>query len=90
MPDKERYDKALKSFQDHYWNSIEDCNESSNEYWYRQYLEFSRFIQGIFISENGYIVDTGCFETVNMELMSLIKEKVEKHPYLFSLLFMVD
>lgn len=89
MPDKERYDEALKSFEDLYWGNIESKGEIDN-YYFREYLEFSRFIQGIFISEKGYIVDTGNFQTVNRRLMQLIKEKVEKHPYLFSLLFMVD
>lgn len=86
MPDRVNYDRALKSFENRFWYNKE---ESQENYWFNQYVEFSRFIQSIFISENGYITDTGNFENVNLELMYRIKEKVEKHPHLFSKFFTV-
>lgn len=55
----------------------------------REYLAFSKFFQDIFISEYGYIVDTGNYRTVNAELIELVKEKIEKHPILWRLFFMV-
>ena len=53
-----------------------------------RYLAFSRFMQDCFISEHGYIVDTGNYETVNLELMDRLNERIEKHPILWKL-FMV-
>ena len=86
MPDKVNYDKALKAFENRFFYNREKSQEN---YWLNQYVEFSNFIQSIFISEDGYIIDTGNFENANLELMYRIKEKVEKHPYLFSMFFTV-
>ena len=79
MPDKERYDDALKKFED---------NWRKNDL-FEEYLQFSRFMQGLFISKNGCIIDTGNFQCVNFEMMYRIKERVERHPVLWKLLFMI-
>lgn len=79
MPDKERYDDALKKFED---------NWRKNDL-FEEYLQFSRFMQGLFISKHGYIIDTGNFQCVNFEMMYRIKERVERHPVLWKLLFMI-
>ena len=76
LPDKERYDDALKKFEELYFSKGTD--------WFNEYLEFSRFIQGIFISKHGYIIDTGNFQTANLELMHRVKEEAEKHPFKWS------
>lgn len=79
MPDKERYDDALKKFED---------NWRKNDL-FEEYLQFSRFMQGLFISKDGYIIDTGNFQCVNFEMMYRIKERIERHPVLWKLLFMI-
>ena len=83
--DKDRYDDAIKNFEKVYFDSSLDYEDSI----IKEYLEFSRFIQGIFISEKGYIIDTGNFQTVNLELIHRIKKHVEKHPLIWKLLFEV-
>ena len=77
--DKAKCEKALAHF-DTEWNKQDIFHE---------YLDFSRVIQSFFISEDGWIVDTGNFQTVNFELMYRIKEKIEKHPWLWKMFFMV-
>lgn len=52
-------------------------------------LDFIRWVQNIFISENGYIVDTGNYQTVNDELMRRVDRKIKKHPLIWKLFFMV-
>lgn len=79
MPDKERYDDALNKFED---------NWRKNDL-FEEYLQFSRFMQGLFISKNGYIIDTGNFQCVNFEMMYRIKKRVERHPVLWKLLFII-
>ena len=54
-----------------------------------EYCALSCFFQTLFISENGYIIDTGNFRDVNRELVELVLEKVEKNPTLFRKLFEV-
>ena len=55
----------------------------------KEYIAFSRFFSDAFISEYGYIIDTGNYRTVNAELIELVKEKIEKHPIIWKLFFMV-
>ena len=55
-----------------------------------QYLLFSRFMQTLFIPEDGWFTDPGSFKNVNADLMVRIMEKVNKHPWLWQKLFMVD
>ena len=73
---KKYYDDALEKFEELYRSDEID--------WFHEYLEFSRFIQGLFIQEDGYIIYTGNFQAVNMELMWRVKEKVEKNPLQWS------
>lgn len=75
-PNKKHYDDALEKFEELYNSDEVD--------WFHEYLEFSRFIQGLFIQEDGYIIYTGNFQAVNMELMYRVKEKIEKHPLQWS------
>lgn len=55
-----------------------------------QYLLFSRFMQTLFIPEGGWFGDTGSFKNVNATLVLRIMEQVNKHPWLWQKLFMVD
>ena len=77
--DKERMEDAISKFDIAYAN--DDIRE--------EYLQFSRFIQGAFISPTGWIVDTGNYETVNKELIEDIYYKIRKHPLIWKLFFRV-
>ena len=79
MIDKEYIDKGMLNFKKSY--TTEDL--------FHEYLGFSQFVQGCFISKAGYITDTGNFQTVNYELMYLILERIKKHPLVWKLFFMV-
>ena len=85
-PPKERED-LLIDFEELYFqkDSSKDVERTSRE---KRYLAFSRFMQNCLISEHGYIVDTGNYETVNLELMDRLNERIEKHPILWKF-FMV-
>jgi len=54
-----------------------------------EYLQFSRFIQGAFISPGAWIIDTGNYQTVNRELIEDIYYKIKKHPLIWKLFFRV-
>ena len=73
--------KAIEDFNKEYGKERVDV--------FREYLAFSQFFQRAFISENGYIVDTGNFETVNREMIDLVYEKIKKHPILWKVFFMI-
>ena len=80
-PNIKRCNKSLEKFKELY--SQEDSD------YFKEYLEFSKFIQGCFISEDGYIIDTGNFQTVNRQLMYEIMYKIQKHPILWKIFFMI-
>lgn len=81
MPDKECYELGMKKFEEAFYFDNNDI--------FKEYFNFSRFFQGLFISKHGYITDTGNFQTVNVELIKRVKERVEKHPLLWRLFFMI-
>ena len=54
-----------------------------------EYLQFSRFIQGAFISPGAWLIDTGNYQTVNRELIEDIYYKIRKHPLIWKLFFRV-
>ena len=78
-----RLDKDIDNFDNVYWGTRDDTTI------FKEYLEFSRFMQHAFISEDGWIIDTGNFETCNRELIVRIYEKIKKHPLLWKMFFMV-
>ena len=77
--DKERCEKAIDDFGKAYIKG--DMEE--------EYLRFSQFIQSLFISKKGWIVETGNFETVNMKLIDDIWAKARRHPILWKIFFKV-
>ena len=77
--DKKRMEDAMSKFNIAYINN--DIKE--------EYLQFSRFIQGAFISPTGWIIDTGNYQTVNRELIRDIYDKIRKHPIIWKLFFKV-
>ena len=52
-------------------------------------FDFSIFIQDTLISEYGYVIDTGNWENVNAEVALSLALKIEKHPILWKLFFMI-
>jgi len=56
---------------------------------FNEYLAFNQFFQRVFISKDGYIIDTGNFETVNREMLYMVCERITKHPILWRLFFMI-
>ena len=77
--DKERMEDAISKFDIAYTN--DDIRE--------EYLQFSRFVQGAFISPTGWIIDTGNYQTVNRELIRDIYNKIRKHPLIWKIFFKV-
>ena len=77
--DKKRMEDAISKFDKAYFNK--DLEE--------EYLQFSRFIQGAFISPTGWIIDTGNYRAVNRELIKDIYDKIRKHPLIWKLFFRV-
>lgn len=77
--DKKRMEDAMSKFDIAYTNN--DIKE--------EYLQFSRFIQGAFISPTGWIIDTGNYQNVNKVLIEDIYYKIRKHPLIWKLFFKV-
>lgn len=71
--------------------AIEDFNKTYDKGgdMFHEYLAFSQFFQRAFISKDGYIIDTGNFETVNREMLYMIYKRIKKHPILWRLFFMI-
>lgn len=73
-PDFERAEDAMHSFCDIYdgHKTIMTTEDIFNEY-----VELSCFIQALFISDNGYVIDTGNFRTANRKILQDIFENVK-------------
>lgn len=52
-------------------------------------LDFSIAVQDLLISEDGWVIDTGNYENVNAECLIRLMNKIEKHPFLWKLFFMI-
>ncbi len=52
-------------------------------------FDFSVLIQELTISETGYVIDTGNWETVNAVVALELAEKIKKHPIIWKLFFMI-
>jgi hypothetical protein len=77
--DKKRMEDAMSKFDKAYFsNNLKE-----------EYLQFSRFIQGAFISPTGWIIDTGNYQNVNKVLIEDIYYKIRKHPLIWKIFFKV-
>ena len=76
--DEKRIEESIRGFEKFYRKDIE-----------QEYLNFSRFIQGLFISPDGWILDTGDYRTVNRALIKDIYCKIRKHPLIWKIFFRV-
>ena len=70
-------------------NKFEEVYDKESPNIKEEYLQLSRFFQNLFISNEGWIIDTGSFQEANYELLDLVYEKVKKHSLLWKLFFMV-
>lgn len=52
-------------------------------------FDFSVLMQRFLVSEDGYVLGTGNWENVNAEVALRLADKIEKHPLLWKLFFMV-
>lgn len=51
--------------------------------------EFTSCVSDLLISEDGYVTCCGSNAQVNAEILLLLKRKIEKHPLLWKLFFMI-
>lgn len=77
---RQQYDEALEKFE-----QIHEAHGGAFE----EYVQFSKFIYGIFIKNKDVVITRKNFRDANMELMCHIKNKVEKHPWIFRRMFMI-
>lgn len=52
-------------------------------------FEFSIWMQDKLVSKNGYVIDTGNWETANAEIARRLDYRIKKHPLLWKLFFQV-
>lgn len=56
---------------------------------YKEDKEYMIAMQGLLISEGGYVIDTGNYQNVNDEILRRLKCNIQRHPYLWKKFFMV-
>lgn len=69
-------------------NNKEILDKACKQGWLSGF-DFSLLMQDFLISENGYVLDTGCYKNVNAEVALRLAEKIKKHPKLWEWFFMV-
>ena len=74
MSNKEKYEQILDKAYQQGWLSG---------------FDFSILIQNALISEGGYVIDTGNWESVNSEVALRLAQNIKRHPILWKLFFMV-
>ena len=79
-PDFEQAEHSLQRFKEEY--PAEDSHIR------KEYAYLSSFFQSLFISDDGYVIDVGNFQTANNEILEDILKRVKKHPILWKF-FMV-
>lgn len=52
-------------------------------------FDFAILMHKMLISEDGYVIDTGNWENVNAAVARLLSQRIQKHPLLWRMLFMV-
>lgn len=64
-------------------------HESPEDKLFYNYLTLSWAVHAAFISKDGYIIPTGNFENVNVELLRQLIERVQRHPRIWKKYFML-
>ena len=52
-------------------------------------FDFSLLIQDLTISKGGYVITTGNYENVNAEVALRLVDRINRHPLIWKLFFMV-
>ena len=73
----------------HWFDNYKELANKAYDQGYLSAFDFSIFMQRALISKYGYVLDTGNYENVNAEVALRLAEKIEKHPLLWKLFFMV-
>ena len=87
-PDFERAEDAVDKFEQAYYAKTGKHSKPEENY-FEEYLQLSRLIQSIFISDDGYVIDTGNFQTCNVAIVRDILERVKRHPILWKIFMVV-
>lgn len=51
--------------------------------------EFNEYLCNLLVSENGWVLPIGNGNQCNLEIVRILQNKIDKHPLLWKLLFMV-
>ena len=51
--------------------------------------EFNEYLSNLLVSENGWVLPIGNNDQCNLEIVRLLQSRIDKHPLLWKLLFMV-
>lgn len=68
---------------------IREGREKAFAQGYLSGYDFSVLMQHLLISEGGYVIDTGNYESVNAEVALRLIRQIHKHPLIWELFFMV-
>lgn len=52
-------------------------------------FDFSVLMGRLLVSEHGYVMDTGNYENANAEVALRLAANIERHPFIWKMLFMV-
>lgn len=68
---------------------IKEISEKAEIQGYLDGFDFSILMQRILISKDGYVIDTGNYQNVNAEVALRLLKKIQEHPVLWKMFFMV-
>lgn len=80
IPDYERAKKNLDEYEE-----ILRAEPYKADY-QKEYILLSAFYQSLFISHDGYVIDTGNFQNVNYAILRDIYNFAKKHPRIWRLI----
>lgn len=70
-------------------NGVIEILKKAEEQCWLSGFDFSILMQELLISESGYVIDTGNWETANAAVALGLWRRVKRHPVLWKLFFMV-
>mgnify|MGYP007122120615 CR=1 FL=1 len=79
VPDYKRAEEALNQYEELY------RAEPYKADYLKEYILLSAFYQSLFISHDGYVIDTGNFQAVNYAILRDIYNFAKKHPLIWRL-----
>lgn len=83
--------KILKKASKIDWDSftVKSIMRKTETQTYLDGFDFSCLMAALLISKDGWVIDTGNYENVNAEVARRLVRKIEEHPILWKLFFMV-